>query len=105
MTLREFGLTRITPTVERPSGALSSASWSIAVTSLAAPTRASRRRSIGVVPAWDSMPVTDTSNQLMPCTPCTIPMVFSSASRIGPCSIWASKKAPTSRPPHSISPA
>ena len=30
---------------------------------------ASLRRSMGVVPAWDSMPVTVTSNQLMPCTP------------------------------------
>ena len=105
MTLRELGLTRITPTVERPSGALSRANWSIAATSFAAPTIASLRRSIGVVPAWDSMPVTVTSNQLMPWTPCTMPMVFSSASRIGPCSIWASKKAPTSRPPHSVSPA
>ena len=105
MTFREFGETAIVPTVARASGAASVAMpWSVS-TSRAAPTSASLRRSIGVVPACDSIPVTVTSNQRMPWTPRTTPMVLPSASRIGPCSIWASKKAPTSRPPQGMSPA
>ena len=64
-----------------------------ALTMREAPTSASLRRGIGVGPAWASCPVTVISYQRMPCTPWTTPMVLFSASRIGPCSIWASKKA------------
>ena len=63
--------------------------WTICAT----PTSASLRRCIGVGPAWASWPVTVISYQRMPCTPLTTPMILSSASRIGPCSIWASKNA------------
>ena len=57
----------------------------------AAPKSASRRRSIGVGPAWASCPLTLTSYQRWPWAPLTTPITFSSASRIGPCSMWASK--------------
>ena len=57
----------------------------------AAPTSASRRRDIGVGPACASCPFTVTSNQRWPCEPVTTPIVVPSASRIGPCSICASK--------------
>ena len=64
--LRLFGLTSISPTVETASGGWSSATLLIASTIREAPTSASRRRCIGVVPAWLSKPVTVTSYQRMP---------------------------------------
>ena len=97
MVLRDCGWLSITPTVERPFGRLPI--LRAATISSAAPTSASRRPSIGVVPAWLSMPVQEISYQRWPCAPVTTPIVLFSRSRIGPCSICASKKAPTGRPP------
>ena len=104
ITLRELGLTSSMPTVARASG-VASPRRTVSATMVDAAASASRRRSIGVVPACDSMPATSISYQRMPCTPCTTPMVLPSASRIGPCSMWVSKNAATSRPPHAMSPA
>ena len=42
---------------------------------------------IGVEPVWADQPSRVTSYQRMPCTPVTTPIIFSSASRIGPCSM------------------
>ena len=62
-----------------------------ACTMRVAPSNASRRLGIGVVPACDSMPCTVQSNQRCPCNPWTTPITRRSASRMGPCSICASK--------------
>ena len=97
MVLRDCGRLSITPMVERPLGRLPILRQS--TISSAAPTSASRRPSMGVVPAWLSMPVHETSYQRWPCAPVTTPIVLFCRSRIGPCSICASKKAPTGRPP------
>src|SRR3546814_9339294 len=55
------------PTVLTAWGGWASAIPFTACTSFDAATRASRRRFIGVVPAWDSEPVRVTSNQRCPC--------------------------------------
>ena len=49
--------------------------------------RASRRRFIGVGPAWESCPVAVTCSQRSPMTPVTTPMVVPVFSRMGPCSM------------------
>ena len=56
------------------------------------------RRSIGVGPAWAFMPVTTTSYQRCPSAPVTTPIVVPVSSRIGPCSMWASKYVPIGAP-------
>ena len=91
MVLREFGLEFSTPTVATACGGREVAMRRTSVTMPAAPARASLRRSMGVVPAWDSAPVTVISNQRWPCAPVTTPIGLPSASRIGPCSMCASK--------------
>ncbi|CPN88164.1 Uncharacterised protein [Bordetella pertussis] len=60
---------------------------------------------MGVGPACASMPVTVTSYQRKPSEPVTTPMTLSSASRMGPCSICASKYLPSLRWPTGASPA
>ena len=54
-------------------------------------TYADARRFIGVGPAWASWPVKVISYQRWPWQSVTTPMVLPSISRIGPCSMWASK--------------
>ncbi len=79
------------PTVPTACGGFFSAISFTAVTSFAAPTSASRRRGIGVEPAWLSNPVKVISNQRWPWPCVTTPMSMPSSSRIGPCSICSSK--------------
>src|SRR2546427_8698140 len=50
---------------------------------------------MGVGPAWASMPCTLTSYQRWPSAALTTPITRSWFSSTGPCSIWASKYAPT----------
>src|SRR5437867_9916842 len=69
MTLREFGCTNSCPTVPTPYGACARAASCTACTMCRAPSNASRRLGIGVVPACDSMPCTVQSNQRCPCKP------------------------------------
>ena len=73
-TLGEPGFASSRPTVPTASDAACSATALIASTMRAAPSSASCRRGIGVVPAWVSCPVTVTSYQRMACTPVTTPM-------------------------------
>src|SRR5215470_15906707 len=68
----------------------------------AVPTNASRRRGIGVGPACASCPTTVISYQRWPCAPVTTPIGLPAASRIGPCSICASKYAAAGRPPKTL---
>ena len=91
IVFREFGETSSMPTVEQAFGWFASPMRFTASTMREAPTRASRRRGIGVGPACASIPVTVISYQRWPCAPVTTPTVFSSASRIGPCSMCASR--------------
>ncbi|CFP63614.1 Uncharacterised protein [Bordetella pertussis] len=49
------------------------------------------RIGIGVGPACISMPCTTTSYQRTPSEPVTTPTILSSCSRMGPCSMCASK--------------
>ena len=91
IVFREFGETSIMPTVEHAFGWCARPMRFTASTMRAAPTSASRRRRIGVGPAWASIPVTVTSYQRWPWAPVTTPTVFFSASRIGPCSMCASR--------------
>jgi len=54
---------------------------------------ASRRIAIGTVPAWPACPSTCSRKRLMPTMAVTTPIRVSMASRRGPCSICASRKA------------
>ncbi|MNQ92276.1 hypothetical protein D3C85_1076950 [compost metagenome] len=105
MTLRDPGWAWISPTVPRPWGWLSLAMPTTVWSRKLAAYSASRRIGIGVGPACISMPVTTTSYHRTPSEPVTTPTTFSSCSRMGPCSIWASKYAPTGRPPTGSAPA
>ncbi|KAG1166733.1 hypothetical protein G6F35_018023 [Rhizopus arrhizus] len=95
MTLREFGNTSIQPTVPRASGACASAISFTASTRSDAASKASRRNGMGVGPACASTPVSTTSYQRWPRAAVTTPITVSAASSTGPCSICASKYAPT----------
>src|SRR5262245_23947780 len=86
----EFGATSICPTVKRTLSVSSSISRSSAAIMPTAAEKASRRLCRGVVPAWAAWPRTSMVNQRRPWMPVTAPMMFCVASRIGPCSIWAS---------------
>ena len=48
---------------------------------------------IGTVPAWPACPSIWSRNRLMPTIAVTTPIRVSIASSLGPCSIWASRKA------------
>jgi hypothetical protein len=76
MTLRLFGCTCTMPTVPRPCGRAPALATTSCIRRVAT-CSASRRSAIGVGPACASMPVTVQSNQRMPSTPCTTPMVTS----------------------------
>jgi hypothetical protein len=60
--------------------------------SSATATAASRRRSIGVVPAWLAMPVTSHWKRTPPLMEVTMPSGRSSSLSTGPCSMWTSTK-------------
>ena len=92
-------------TVPTAFGANRWATFSISTTRCDAATNASRRPSIGVDPACDSMPLTVASNQRWPCPPVTTPMDCSLRSRIGPCSMCASMYSPSSCSPQGVMPA
>ena len=81
MTFGEPGLTSMRPTVPTAFACSRAARRPPSISS-AAPSSASCRRGIGVVPAWLSWPVTVTSYQRIACTPVTTPMSLPSASRI-----------------------
>ena len=53
----------------------------------AAAQRASRRRSIGVVPAWFARPVNSRRARVCPAIPLTTPRARPRASSTGPCSM------------------
>ena len=84
MTLRLFGDTRSWPTVPRPSSPRARIMRSTRSMIRAAQTSASLRVEGGVVPAWLSWPMVTASYQTCACAPVTMPMCFSSRSRIGP---------------------
>ena len=92
------------PTVETPSGAFERPIALTSSTIRAAPSSASLRRGIGVEPAWLSKPVKRISYQRWPWPCVTTPTSINSSSRIGPCSMWSSKKACTGRAPTGSSP-
>ena len=104
MVFREFGLTSSWPTVPTACGAFSSAISSTRATIRAAAASASFRAGIGVVPACESRPRTSTSYQRCPWAPPTTPMGTPACSRIGPCSIWASNRAPRGCSPQGSAP-
>ena len=63
---------------------------------VAAPQSASRRRLIGVVPAWFASPVKRTRKPISPTIPVTIPISMPSVSSTGPCSMCSSRYPPSS---------
>ena len=84
MTLRAPGSTSSRPTVPVPS---------TASTHSAAACNASRRMSIGTVPAWPASPMNATVAWLWPLIAVTTPSGSSSRSSTGPCSMWTSAYA------------
>ncbi len=95
ITLRELGNSSIVPTVLRAWGLRSTAMRLTSMTSSLAASSASRRSSMGVGPACASMPCTVTSYQRWPSAAVTTPITRWLFSSTGPCSICASKYAPT----------
>ena len=66
---------------------------SAASTNSAAAASASRRRSIGVVPAWPAWPSKARLKRVWPAIAVTTPSGRPAASSTGPCSMWTSKYA------------
>jgi hypothetical protein len=56
----------------------------------AAPVRASRRRGMGVVPAWSAWPVRLMARRVWPAMVETVAAGWLSCSRTRPCSMWSS---------------
>ena len=103
-TLTRLGCSRIDPTVPTWSPPSSPAMRRTATATSPAARPASRRRRMGVVPAWLDWPSMVTSVQEMPCTPSTAPTATPSSSSTGPCSMWYSTKAWGAGPGHGIGP-
>ena len=97
----------ISPTVATSPGS-SLAARSAASTNSAAAPSASRRRRIGVVPAWPAWPSKARLKRLWPAIAVTTPSGRPAASSTGPCSMWTSKYARmssgTSAGPGSVAP-
>ena len=79
------------PTVPTTSGT-AMARFSTNSASSATATAASRRRSIGVVPAWLAMPTISPRKRVLPLMEVTTPSGKSSSLSTGPCSMWTSTK-------------
>ena len=86
------GSTSTRPVVHTVAGPASAATHALSRTPNSnSATDASRRRSIGVVPAWFCSPVNSICSARIPTIEVTTPMRSPPSSRCGPCSMWASR--------------
>ena len=90
-TLNEPGSVAMSPTVATHPGKSRVTISLTPSTKAAAPSAASRRASIGVVPACRASPSNTTRNELAPTIPVTMPMSIPARSSTGPCSMWSSR--------------
>ncbi len=82
------GLHSTQPTVATPSWARATSATARAKRAAAA--KLSRRRRMGVVPAWAAWPVSTRRSRSMPTVPVTTPIPSPRSSSTGPCSMWTS---------------
>jgi hypothetical protein len=93
ITFAAPGQTCRVPQVTTASALTAAARSGSAETNAAAPTRASRRPAIGVVPAWPGSPANSTRAPQSPVMAVTTAMSVRSCSSRGPCSTCSSTKA------------
>ena len=92
-TLKEPGSIAMSPTVATQPGKSRTTVSRTPSTNAAAPRAASRRPSIGVVPAWRASPSNTTLNELEPMIPVTMPISTPARSSTGPCSMCSSRQS------------